>query len=193
MTSLAPESQAEAAKATSVEDRKKGILDHVIEGVDAAKELEEVMLWIGSETDKFTTKISKHTENLDRLSKNLRPSSATDVQRLLLAASDMNTFSQRVEERLPRLERCTQVLEDSYSFYVKLSDPESPVDKERISALDKEVGATLEALKPAKESIVNFRDITVSIRDQNTSGELTKAAERQFRALDDLLSETVRL
>jgi hypothetical protein len=194
MTSLAPESQAEAAKATSVEDRKKGILDHVIEGVDAAKELEEVMLWIGSETDKFTTKISKHTENLDRLSKNLRPSTTKDVQRLLLlAVSDMNTFSQRVEERLPRLERCTQVLDDSYSFYVKVSDPESTVDKDRIRTLGKEVETMLEALKPAKESIANFRDSTVLIRDQNISGELTKAAERQFRALDDLLSETVRL
>lgn len=172
----------------------KGILDHLIEGEEAAVELVDVLSWIASETNGFTTKINKHTSNIDRLSKNAGGSTARDYKKVvLLAASDMNTFSHRVEEVLPKFEKSTKTLEQSYSVYIGFAEPESPDDVKRIDSLRNSLSQMLEVLRPAKENIAKFRDSTLSIRNQNMSKELNKAANRQYKTLESVLSEMERV
>lgn len=188
----------EKAKLNLVEESKdasdKGILDHLIEGEEAATELTEVLSWIQSETAAFTTKISKHTSNMERLAKNPGGSTARDYKKVvLLAASDMNTFSRRVEEVIPKFAKSTETLDQSYSVYVGFAKREVPDDVERISTLFNSLSQMLEILRPAKENIAYFRDSTRSIRQQNMSKELNKAADLQSKTLDSVLSETERV
>jgi hypothetical protein len=172
----------------------KGILDHVIEGQEAATELVEVLSWIQAETEAFTTKISKHTSNMNRLAKRPAGSTASDYNKVvLLAASDMNTFSRRVQEVLPRFATSTESLDQSYSAYAGFAKSEVPEDVERIGSLFDSLSQLLQIVTPAKEEIAHFRDSTRSTRKQNISKELNKAADLQWKILDSVLSETERV
>jgi hypothetical protein len=172
----------------------KGILDHLIEGEEAATELIDVLSWIEGQTVSFTTKINKHTANIERLSKNpVGPKARAFKKVVLLAASDMNTFSHRVDEVLPKFEKSTKTLDESYSVYVRFANPELPSDVERIKGLRNSLSQMLMAIRPAKENIGKFRDNTLSIRKQNMSKELNKAAQRQSNTLESVLSETERV
>jgi hypothetical protein len=183
---------ATAEESNDVAD--KGILDHLIEGEEAATELVEVLSWIEAQTIDFTTKINKHTANIKRLSKNPGGSMARDYKKVvLLTASDMNTFSHRVDEILPKFEKNTKTLDESYSAYVRYANPESLSDVERIESLRNSLSQMLVAVRPAKENIGKFRDNTLSIRKQNMSKEINKAADRQANTLGSVLSETERV
>jgi len=171
-------------------DTDKGILDHLIDGEEAATELVEVLSWIESQTIDFTSKINKHTANIDRLSKSSGKSLARDFKKVvLLAASDMNTFSRRVDEVLPKFKKSTKTLDESYSVYVQSADPESQGGVEGIHKLRTSLSGMLEVVNPAKQNIRLFRDSTLSIRKQNMNKELNKAAERQSITLESVLSE----
>jgi hypothetical protein len=175
-------------------DANKGILDHLIEGEEAAVELSTVLSWIQSETETFTTKISKHTSNIERLVKNSGGSTARDYKRVvLLAASDMTTFSKRVEDVLPNFAKSTETLDQSYSAYVGLANRNVPNDVERMSSLFNSLSHMLEIVGPAKAGIAGFRDTARSIRKQNISKELNQAADRQWKTLDNVLSEIERV
>lgn len=192
------ESPTENSKLNPVEETRdaadKGILDHVIEGQEAATDLVEALSWIQSETGAYTTKISKHTSNIERLAKNPRGSTARDYKQVvLLAASDMNTFSRRVEEVLPKFAKSTETLDQSYSAYVGFAKSEVPDDVERIRTLYDSLSQLIEILRPAKENIADFRDSTRSTREQNISKELNRAADRQAKTLESVLSETERV
>jgi uncharacterized protein DUF2442 len=196
--SVSPESETVETRVDSAEEVDdevdKGILDHLIEGEEAASELVKVLSWIESETNGFTSKINKHTSNLDRLLKNPGGSTARDYKNVvLLTASDMNTFSHRVEEVIPKFEKSTKTLDQSYSVYVGFAKPKSPDDIERIDSLRQSLSQLLEVIKPAKENITSFRDSTLLIKNQNMSKELNRAAERQAKTLDSVLSETERV
>lgn len=169
----------------------KGILDHLIEGEEAASELVKVLSVIESETDAFAGKLNKHTSNIEHLAGGQKKPTARDFKRLvLLAAADMNTFSRRIGDLLPRFESSTSSLEQSYSAYVESANPNSAEDVERINNLLKSLAEMLSALRPAKESIVSFRDSSAGIRSQNISKELNKAAQKQVETLDKVLAGT---
>lgn len=190
----APDKGQPAVREDLEDDLDKGFLDHLVEGEEAAMELVDVLIWIQSETSGFTTKLNKHTSNIDRLANQGGGSTAKDLRKLvLLAASDMNAFSRRIEDLVPKFEKSTKTLEDSYSVYVSFAKPESPTDVERIGKLRNSLTELLKALRPAKEGIANFRDSSAGVRSQNISKELNKAALRQSHALDSVLSETERV
>jgi hypothetical protein len=175
-------------------DADKGILDHRIDAEEAATELVEVLSWIESQTINFTSKINKHTASIERLSKSPRGSLARDSKKVvLLAASDMNTFSHRVDEVLPKFKQSTKTLDESYSVYVQSADPESEGHVEGINNLRTSLSQMLEVVNPAKQNIGLFRDSTLSIRKQNMNKELNKAAERQSNTLTSVLSEIERV
>jgi len=195
---FSPETQIEESNALLLEEsmdvNSKGILDHLIEGEEAAIALTSVLSWIQSETEIFTTKIGKHRSNLERLAKNPRGSTPRDYKNVvLLTASDMNTFSRRVGDVLPNFAASKETLEQSYSAYVGFAKSDSPDDIEQIRSLFKSLSQMLKIVGPAKENIAAFRDSTRSIRKQNMSKELNQAADLQWKTLDNVLSETERV
>ena len=168
------------------------MLDHLIEGEDAASDLTAVLATIRSETEVFTAKIAKHTDNIDRLAKTSSSSTPRDVKKVvLLAASDMNTFSRRVNKVLPDFAKSTRywieviLLMWSMRTVPSLIVPESTLRDSLIQMLLN--------VAPAKEGVATFRDSTRSIRKQNISRDLNNAADLQWKALDNVLIEIERV
>lgn len=153
-----------------------------------------VLSWIETQTRDFTSKINKHSANIERLSKSPGGSLARDFKKVvLLAASDMNTFSHRVDAVLPKFKKSTKTLDESYSVYVQSADPESERDVQGINNLKVSLSKMLEVANPAKQKVGLFRDSTLSIRKQNMNKELNKAAERQSNTLGSVISGIERI
>lgn len=166
---------------------EKGFLDHITEGEEAASDLTEVVTWIGAETEKIGAKINKHTASLDRLIS--KTAKASEYQRVtLLTASDMNMFSRRIEDALPRFEQSIRLLDESYSALVSFANPKSTVDVEQISSLRGSLADMLREVLTVKISVMGFRDSTLSIRDKRITKELSKAATRQAASLEGVIS-----
>ncbi len=111
----------------------------------------------------------------------------------MLAASDISTYSKRVEDILPKFEKNTQVLDKSFSAYVSSANPELTHDVERILNLRNSLSQMLSVVGPVKESLMGFRDSTLSIRNQNLNKELNRATNRQSQALDGVISNIEEL
>lgn len=173
----------------SEDDGEKGILDHLTEGEEAAAELTSVITWIDTETGSIAEKINRHTSHLNQLISKPGGTKASDYKKIiLLAASDMNTFSKRVEGVLPNFEKSVRVLDESYYAYVSLAKPESNQDVEQILNLRNSLSQMLSVVRPVKESVMGFRDSTLSIKSQNINKEISKAAIRQSQALNGVVS-----
>jgi hypothetical protein len=171
------------------DDDEKGVLDHLIEGEEAAAEFIAVLARIDEENRNIGAKINQRTAHLNQLISKPGGSKAGDYKRvMLLAASDMNTFSKRIEADLPSFEESIRTLEKSYSAYVSFANPESIHDIERILNLRKSLADILSASRPAQESVMDFRNSALALRSQNISKDINKAANRVGRALDGVIS-----
>lgn len=174
---------------TDEDEDEKGILDHLTEGEDASAELVSVLLWIDSETKTVAQKIGQHSSHLEQLNRKPASAKAADYKKImLLAANDMNTFAKRVEGVLPNFGKSLQTLDESYTAYVSSAEPRSSQDMDQVINLRNQLSALLGAVGPAKENVIGFRDSTLSLKKQNISKELNKAASRQARALDGVIS-----
>jgi hypothetical protein len=180
----------EAPVAMSSEDEsEKGFLDYLAEAEEAGKELTTIVESIGQETINITTRIEQHTLNLNRLTNKPGGTAARDYRKIaLLTSSDMNTFSKRIEDILPKFENNTQLLEESYSAIVSYANPESSDDTSQILSLRDSLLQILETVRSTKESTIAFRDSAISIRDQKVALELSKASNRQAKALNGVIS-----
>jgi hypothetical protein len=100
----------------------------------------------------------------------------------------MNTLSKRITKVLPEFEERVQVLEQSYSSYVSFAKPESDRDVEQISSLRTALRNLLEKIDPAKKGVMTFRDSALSLKEQNISEHLSKAAVSQAHSLHLLVA-----
>ena len=176
------------------EDNQKGILDHLTEGESAAAALVVALTRIDEGNREIAAKIGQRTSHLNLLSSNLGGAKAGDYKRvMLLASSDMNTFSKRIEDILPSFEESIRILEESYSAYVSSANPTSSHDTDRILNLRTSLLEALNVARPAKESVTDFRDSVLGIRKQNLNKELNKAANRVEQALSSVISNIVQM
>jgi hypothetical protein len=178
----------------SEDDAEKGVLDHLTEREEAEAELISVITWIRTETESIGEKINRHTAHLNQLISKPGGTKASNYKKIiLLAASDMNTFSKRVEGVLSNFEKSVRVLDESYYAYVSVAKPESDQDVEQILNLRNSLSQILSVVRPVKESVMGFRDSTLSIKNQNINKEISKAATRQSQALEGVVSNIVHL
>jgi|ERR1043165_2281996 hypothetical protein len=172
-----------------VKDAEKGFLDYLTDGEEAANELVSILSTLDQATKVITAKLNQHTSHMNQLKSKPRGVKASEAKKLtLLAASDMNTFSKQVEMLLPRFEKNTQVLDESYSAFVSIANPESSNDAGEIFNLRNSLSQMLAVIMPAKDSLMSFRDSTLSLKNQNLTRELNKATTRQSKALDGVIS-----
>jgi hypothetical protein len=170
----------------TIAQEEKGILDHASDAEEAAAELTEVLEWLRAETENITAKVNKHSASLSRI--NAKSVRANDFKRLtLLLASDMNTFSKRTEDLLPRFEQSVRLLDESYSALVSVANPQSTVDIEEISTLRGSLANLLPKVADAKQSVTKFRDSTLSLRASSPTKVLKPAAMRQGETLNSVV------
>jgi len=152
----------------------RGFLDYLAEGEEAVEQLIGILTTISSETENIGAKLNQHTENISKLTAMPSGVKVRELRKIaLLSASDINTFSKRMEDVLPGFEKNVQALDESYSAYVSLIS-----DIEQIVGLRDSLTQILSVIKPVKENVVEFRDSTLSIRNQNINKELNRATDR---------------
>lgn len=183
------ESEQKTEVAGTIEyDGDKGFLDYLTEGEETTVEFNAILSTIDNETRNIGVKFNQQTANIERLTKQSGGAKARGYQKIMLvAASDMNTFSQRIEDILPKFEKCIRNLEEIYFHLVSFADPESSNDNEQISNLRNSITKLLGECRPVQESVIGFRDSTLSIANQKVTKELTKAAIRQSQVLNGVI------
>lgn len=143
---------------------EKGFLDYLTEGEEAAVELTGLLSVIDTETRKITAKVNQHTSNISQLNKKPGGATASEYKKIMLLTSlDMNTFSKHIEAVLPKFEKNTHVLDESFSAYVSIIKPDSSQDIEQIINFRNSLTQMLNVIRPAKENVVGFRDSTTSL------------------------------
>jgi hypothetical protein len=188
-------SEGDGTTVEAIADRdEKGFLDHLTEVDEATNELEAVLRWINDETVTITEKMNIHSSRINRLKGAGGAARAGDLKKIaLMMASDMNTFSKRVEGVLPKFEKSVQTLDESFSAVVKYADPESGDDIANTLKLGQALAELLDVMKPAKEGVTGFRDSALGLSETRINKDLTRAANRQAKTLDGVLHNMGRV
>lgn len=178
-----------------IEDaEEKGVLDFLTEGEDASDEFTKILTQILKDNEVVINKIKKHTANIQALSNNQGAGAAGKFHKLsLLTASDMNTFSKKVEDALPQLENAIEKMNESYSGYINIVDIETDADKESLNKLRENLGTLLQISDEAKDSMTSYRDTVFGLREKKISREMNRASRRQAEALDGIIANIDRV
>lgn len=105
----------------------------------------------------------------------------------------MNDFSNAVEVVLPIFEGTIEVLDESYSMYVSITDPKASHDVEQVLNSRNSLSEMVNLARQAKEGMVKFRDSILAIGKQEFSNELKNAASRQSQVLEGIISNLEQL
>jgi hypothetical protein len=168
---------------------ERGLLDYLAEGEEAASELGAILSTLDAETRKITAKVNQHVSHITQLNKQSGATKASDYRKvMLLASSDMNTYSNRIADILPKFETNNRILDESFSAYVSLLNTESADNIDQMRDFRDSLTQMLSVVTPAKESVSGFRDSALSLKEQNISKEVNKAATRQSQVLDGVIS-----
>jgi hypothetical protein len=185
------EREQEKAPLVAIAEYKyeKGLLDYLVEGEEAASELVAILSTLDLETRKVTAKVNQHVSRLTQLNKQSGVTKASDYKKvMLLASSDMNTFSNRIADILPKFESNNLILDESFSAYVSLLNTESADSIDQMRGFRDSLAQMLSVVTPAKESVSGFRDSALSLKEQNVIKEVNKAATRQSHVLEGVIS-----
>ena len=176
-------------------DSKKTLLNFLAEGAEARDELAAILSTIDTEIGNIGDEFKQHVSYIERfelLSESGEAKKSEYVRIALLVVSDMSTFSERVEDVLPKFEKNTQVLDRSFSAYVSSANPESTHDVEQILILRNSLSQILSVVGSVKKGMTEFRDTFLPIRDR-LSKALNMETNRQWQGLDGLITNIEEL
>lgn len=168
-------------------EEEKGFLDFLVEGSKAAEEITVIISDITQETVNIGEKFKSHTAKLQALRGSSGPGIAVQARKIaLIAAENMNSYSKRIDENLPRLENSIDVLSESFSRYVAWIEPKSDEDRKQFADFRQVVAGLLEGTKAGLVSMSAYRDTVAHLR--GISRDVNQASRRLTRALDGIIS-----
>ncbi|HLM56878.1 MAG TPA: hypothetical protein VK422_12240 [Pyrinomonadaceae bacterium] len=169
------------------QDNEKGFLDFLVDGEVAGEELADIISIIDTERRSLETKVSQQIPPIIQLKNNPAEAKASDFQRIaLLIASDIDLFSEHIEGVSPKLAKITQILEESYYALVLGAGTEHFAEMVNLRS---SLSQLPDAIRLMQKSLIEFRDETLWLRDQNINKELKTATGRQAQALDHLITQ----
>lgn len=164
-------------------------LDYVAEGEAAANDLTGILAKLAKDNESITDRIRKHSATMQVLSNNPAAGSARKFHKLtLLAASDINSFSNKVDNLLQPLENVIERLNKSYSGLIEVVELSTEQDKDGIRQLQKSLSDLLQNSKQAKIGIQSFRDAGLGLAERKISKDLSRASRRLAEALNSVIS-----
>jgi hypothetical protein len=179
----------------TVEDsEEKGILDFLAEGEEASNDLTKFLSKMMKDNAQVTTKIQKHTASINALAANPGAGTAGKFRKVsLLAASDMNAFSKKVEDILPLFEETVEKFGDNFSGYVNLFEVKGEEEQRQLENFQESVKALLEGTREAGNGMRSYRDTVAALRTYNIGKELNRASRRQAQVLDSIVLNIERI
>lgn len=189
-TELPPEKPIEevlAAETLEQTEEEKGFLDFLVEGIEAAGKIAGITSEISEETLNIGNKMEGHTARILALSKNPGLGTAAQVHKIaLIVATDMTSYSEQIERKLPGLEKNIDVLSESFSSFIAWIEPKSEEDRKQVAEFRQSITGLLESTKAGLESIRSYRNSVMGLR--GISREVNRASRRLAQTLDGVIS-----
>jgi hypothetical protein len=175
------------------DDDGKELLDFLADGERAAQDLTSVLAKVLKDNEVVTNRITKHAASMQALSNNPVAGSAGKFHKIaLLAGSDMNNFSRKVEDILPSFEKAIDRLDRSYSGFITIADPQTQ-NKEGLSRFRKSIESLLGGAQTAGASMDSYRGAVIGLGARRLSKDLSRASGRLAEALNGIISNVQRV
>jgi len=171
-------------------DESKEWLDYLADAEDATNDLTDLLVQFTENNEVVTNKIKKHSVTMGQLSNSPAAGTARKLHKLmLLAASDINSFSNKVEALLEPIDIVIERLNSNYIGLIETVEPVTENDKASLRDLEVSLTALLENSKKAKVGIHSFRDAGIELAQRRISKELTRASRRLADVLASVISK----
>jgi hypothetical protein len=168
-------------------EEEKGFLDFAFEGANAAEEMTNILLHFTEETTGIGNKMQEHTARIQSLAKNPAPGASGQIYKIsLCVANDMNLYSEKTENDLPKLEKSTDLLIESFSGYINWIKPKEEKDIEQVTKFLQTIRSLSEVDKVLQESIRLYHDSVAGLK--GISREINRASRRLTTVLESFIS-----
>lgn len=161
----------------------KGFLDFAIDAKKSVKQLNDLWIKLGTETEKIARLTQANTKRLSR--KVMTPERARNIT--LRASKEMDNYSAFLENLLGRLKQTGAVFAESYIGYfgrITLTDVQQ---KEALGEVRDTIRTLLKTTKEARISTTDYRDSIRKLRETGASQDLNRASDRLIDALGGIL------
>ena len=175
---------AEAATAADAVLGEKGILDFKLDAIRSAKDYGATLAGITKETVNIGKKLRSHTKRIQAATGDAEK----EYKAAFNAASDLDAYSEFIENNLPRLQQTADLLGESYIGYIERLTPTTQFDKSQLAELREVIGRFLDATTSSRTSTAGFRDSVSRLRRIGISRGINRACERLVTALEGVIT-----
>lgn len=191
--SVVSATKLDESSAQTKEIEEKELLDYMADAETATNDLTNILNKLLKDNEVVTNRITRHAANMQALSNNPAAGSASRFRKIsLLAASDMNNFSKKVEDVLPFFENTIDRLSENYSGYIQMADPETR-DREGLLTFRSTMQSLLQSTREANTSLNSYRNSVLELGQRKISKDLSRASRRQADALNGIITNIQRV
>lgn len=188
-TSIPEVSSSDAADAA-----QKELMDFIVDGEQATNDLTAILAKLLEDNQLITERINRHSSTVAALTKDGTAGSARKYHKVfLLAASDINNFSGKVEEQVPRFENAIDRLNENYFGFIQLADTSTTETREALVNLRSQIKNLSGVAKEAKGGTQSFRQASIGLAERKMSKDLSRASRRQADALGGVIANIDRV
>jgi hypothetical protein len=167
------------------DDAPRGLLDFLAASQSASDQLREDMDFISSRTDELNGAITQRTEEMQRATE----ADMIDPRELLLltarAASDMTSYANDVDTRLPSLESAVDSMVENLAQYLSSIEITSDADVPRF---EEERDSALELIRTSEGAIASMGEFRQTTRD---TPSVSRDVNRAKRRMESTLTRTI--
>jgi hypothetical protein len=182
-----PMSNVVSSSHTKTEE-EKGLWDFVVEGEKAMQQATEIIKRLHEATQEIGEMMVSRTTEVEQIkSSGIVGSSAKMYKLVELTASEISTYSDKMESELPELHSDWETYSESVSGMIRTTKIRTPEDlavvqqlREQLLTLSNIIIDSLNGTKEFRDSLSQFRGISKS---------MNRASRKAISALDKVISE----
>ena len=179
---------AEPRETTKREEAEAGLLDFVVEGLDASGQIAERLQRIGDFTQESTQKMTGRTAELQSIGGKGKLGNAARVHKVAAHMSfDLTQYAGKLQGELPGLRSDWERLAENMTGFLSIASIEREEDRDGALKLKKELTNSLDVLREFLGAVQASREAIAQMR--GLSRDLNRAVTATERALDGLIDE----
>lgn len=162
--------------------RDKELLDFLVDGVKAAKDINRVLTKAANETARMGRKIKFYTWQV-RTTRNI------NRKRKIIsnAAQMMTLYAGRLKEHAHFIGRVNPILENNYKSYIEKCEIKSDEEANSVNVFIKTIETTSKAVPPTIEALKSYRDSARSLA--GVSSDLNAASNRMVSVIGTFIGK----
>jgi nucleoside 2-deoxyribosyltransferase len=171
---------------------EKGLLDFLLDGMKAAKQLTQILGDIAEETLLMDAKANAHGATLVNLAANPGLGAPAQAHRVAtVAAADMNQYTEKLEGLSLRLNENVESFSENLGSWLTLIRIHSQEEQADAHEFRKQVQILLNTVHNSAESLRGYRQAVASLKGMTR--EMNSASRRLVQALDTVIACTSKI